>query len=95
MAVMMHAWLTDGQSTCGKRIPSEFLSIIKTEVTCGSCNRDASSAKRSWANKQSRLKDGYADSTFTGTGALSCYICGNPIRDHPGWPCSMRVDASR
>lgn len=79
------------RSRCGKYHVT--LTTDKNEVTCGSCSRNYSGQEnpRAAANRKARLMPGYADSNFTGTGKLSCHLCGRPIRDHPRWPCDLRV----
>ena len=91
----MHLFLTDNQSVCGKRIPPEKLSIIREDVTCGSCTRKygGSFNARSVANKKARLSEGYNNPQFRGTGAIVCALCDREIRVHPGWPCPWGLNS--
>jgi hypothetical protein len=70
---------SDGDlSACGLRIPTEYLTSVMGNVTCRSCNRENT------RNYQPKARtSGYGDSNFPGTGALSCFHCGRPIREHP------------
>lgn len=96
--MLTHLKRSGSMSACGKSIPyPDYLTDDVESVTCGSCSRkyDGSFNARSVANRKARMSPGYSDPDFKGTGYLKCALCGNPILEHPSWPCSLRYDLER
>ena len=90
--MLLHLRVPDDDlvSACGVRIPPSNLTEIEDQVSCMSCQRHFMKTSRPYSSK--RGTPGYGDAQFPGTGSIICALCGTPIRDHPGWPCNLRVD---
>lgn len=80
---------SEGLACCGMQIPDSHRTLNEAEATCRSCLYVMNPTPRPQTRKA------YSDPQFVGTGFLKCALCGTAIREHPGWPCSLRNDFLR
>lgn len=61
------------------------------KIECRDCRREANQRVR---NSKRRGKT-YGDNRFAGNGVITCFVCGNPVRDHSLTRSCVRVDPPR